>query len=96
MEFESEGALEELLCREMQLGDDRCYGAVGEIKVSESVGWWFWVLLIVVLLAVGIGSVWLYRSRMKKEMNKEIKMQVETAVDHYFALTEASVVKNQK
>jgi hypothetical protein len=53
----------------------------------------FFVILTLALVAVGATVVCFYRRRLKKDMNKEIKMQVSTAVDHYFALSEASNVK---
>lgn len=48
----------------------------------------FYVLLVVILVAIGAGVVYFYRKKLKRDMNKEIKMQVSTAVEHYFALTD--------
>lgn len=48
----------------------------------------FYVLLVILLIGVGAAVVYFYRKKLKRDMNKEIKMQVSTAVEHYFALTD--------
>ena len=53
----------------------------------------FFVLLILVLALAAVGVVYFYRKKLKRDVNKEIKMQVSTAVEHYFALTEANTSK---
>jgi hypothetical protein len=37
---------------------------------------------------MGAVVVYCYRQKLKRDMNKEIKMQVSTAVEHYYALAE--------
>lgn len=39
------------------------------------------------LVAVGAFAVFYFRKKMKKEVNKELKMQVSTAVEHYYQLS---------
>lgn len=56
--------------------------------VTTVTGTLFYVLLVILLVATGAGVVYFYRKKLKKDMNKEIKMQVSTAVEHYFALTD--------
>lgn len=46
----------------------------------------FYILIVVTLLVVGAAVVYFYRKKLKRDMSKEIKMQVSTAVDHYYAL----------
>lgn len=46
------------------------------------------------LLAVAGALVVLYfRNRFRREVNKELKMQVSTAVEHYYQLSESSETK---
>ena len=74
--------------------DNSCPGKIGEThEIKTSVSWVFWVVLVVALLGISIALGLLLRKRLKKDMDKEIKMQVSTAVDHYFALTENSVTQ---
>jgi hypothetical protein len=47
----------------------------------------YYIFAIVGLVAVGVCVVLLYRDRLKKDMSKEMKMQVATAVEHYYALS---------
>lgn len=58
--------------------------------MTHATGILFFLLLVVTLVGVGAGVVYCYRKKLKRDMNKEIKMQVSTAVEHYFALTETS------
>jgi cytochrome c1 len=53
----------------------------------------FWLLVLGLLLGAGGLVVIYFRNRLRKEMNKELKMQVSTAVEHYFQLTESTVSK---
>ena len=73
--------------------DDGCFTVVETVSQTETTSVLFFVILTLALVAVGAAVVFFYRRRLKKDMNKEIKMQVSTAVDHYFALSEASNVK---
>jgi uncharacterized ion transporter superfamily protein YfcC len=61
---------------------------VSSKTVTTVTGSLFYVLLVIFLVAIGAGVVYFYRKKLKKDMNKEIKMQVSTAVEHYFALTD--------
>jgi uncharacterized ion transporter superfamily protein YfcC len=61
---------------------------VSSRTVTTVTGVLFYVLLVVILVAIGAGVVYFYRKKLKRDMNKEIKMQVSTAVEHYFALTD--------
>lgn len=44
------------------------------------IGALFYILLITVLVLAGAAVVYCYRKKLKRDMNKEIKMQVSTAV----------------
>jgi hypothetical protein len=75
------------LCRKMSLEDNGCYEISSSI-VTTSTSTLFYALLVIFLLITGAGVVYFYRKKLKRDMNKEIKMQVSTAVEHYFALTD--------
>lgn len=91
--YKSKDDFKSALCTKLKLEDENCF-AVTECKVeTESTSVVFFVLLFVCLLAIGGGVVYFYRRRLKKDMNKEIKMQVSTAVEHYFALTDTTTAK---
>jgi galactokinase/mevalonate kinase-like predicted kinase len=45
--------------------------------------------MITLLLGAGGFVVLFFRNKLRREMNKELKMQVSTAVEHYFTLSEA-------
>lgn len=53
----------------------------------------FWLVLVVMLMGTGVIVVIFFRNRLRKEMNKELRMQVSTAVEHYFQLSESTVSK---
>lgn len=90
MDYKSQADLEGQLCRKLELTDAGCFEVSESKTITTTVtGVVFYVVLVGVLLAVGAAVVICYRQRLKREMNKEIKMQVSTAVEHYFALTEA-------
>lgn len=75
----------------MQLDDQGCFTVIDTTTItSTATGVLFWVLLILTLVGVGAAVVYFYRRRLKRDMNKEIKMQVSTAVEHYFALTDTT------
>lgn len=48
----------------------------------------FFVLTLAGLFGVGFFIVMCYKNKLRKEMHKEVKMQVSTAVEHYFQLSE--------
>jgi len=56
--------------------------------VTTVTGALFYILLVILLVSIGAAVVCFYRKKLKRDMNKEIKMQVSTAVEHYFALTD--------
>ena len=72
----------------MQLEDQGCFQVSDSTTTTKTVDTLFYVLLVIVLMTIGAGVVYFYRKKLKRDMNKEIKMQVSTAVQHYFALTE--------
>jgi sensor domain CHASE-containing protein len=50
-------------------------------------------ILFYIVIAIGVAGIvsvliWLYRKSIRKQMQKEMKMQVAASVEHYFALTE--------
>lgn len=71
----------------MSLEDEGCYEVTSR-TVTTVTGVLFYILLVVIMLAIGAGVVYFYRKKLKRDMNKEIKMQVSTAVEHYYALTD--------
>lgn len=71
--------------------DEACVPEVMIQQVTTSNSWVFWVLLVVGLLIAAVVIGVLLRKRVKRDMDKEIKMQVSTAVDHYFALTDKTI-----
>ena len=50
----------------------------------------FWILVLIFLMGAGALVVIYFRNRFRREVNKELKMQVSTAVEHYYQLTENS------
>jgi hypothetical protein len=56
---------------------------------STIVSGFFYFLLFTMLLGAGGFVVLFFRNRLRRDMNKELKMQVSTAVEHYFTLSEA-------
>ena len=48
----------------------------------------FFALTLAGLFGVGFFIVMCYKNKLRKEMHKEVKMQVSTAVEHYFQLSE--------
>jgi cbb3-type cytochrome oxidase subunit 3 len=92
IDYRSEDDFNGALCNKLLLTDSACFSIVDTTTVT-STGMVFFVLLILTLVSVGAGVVYCYRKKLKREMNKEIKMQVSTAVEHYFALTETSHAK---
>jgi len=57
---------------------------------SSDFGFGFFFLIVLGLATLAFVGVYIYRRKMKRDMNKEIKMQVSTAVDHYYALTSST------
>jgi hypothetical protein len=49
----------------------------------------FYFLLVTLLLGAGGFVVLFFRNKLRRDMNKELKMQVSTAVEHYFTLSES-------
>ena len=61
------------------------------IEESSSVlSWVFWFIMIVVLVGAGVLDVIYLGNRLRREMNKKLKMQMSTAMEHYFSLSETS------
>jgi hypothetical protein len=91
----NENELKSVLCRKLGLDQEQgCSQVVTNESILETVvGWVFWLLLLAVLAGVGALVVYYYRNRLRREVNKELKMQVSTAVEHYYQLTEASDAK---
>jgi preprotein translocase subunit SecY len=73
----------------MQLYDDYDCGVVVDIynTTSNTTSVIFYILLALTLLAAAGAVIYFYRKKLRRDVNKEMKMQVSTAVDHYFALT---------
>jgi cbb3-type cytochrome oxidase subunit 3 len=77
-----------IMCNKLSLQDDECNHITSTTNIATSVvGTIFFVLLIIMLLGLGAAAVYFYRKRLRRDMNKEVKMQVETAVGHYYALS---------
>lgn len=51
------------------------------------VSWIFYLLMFGLLLGAGAFVVIFFRNKLRRDMNKELKMQVSTAVEHYFTLS---------
>ena len=49
----------------------------------------FFVAIVAGLIGVGALVVLCYRKTLRREMQKEVKMQVSASVENYFALTES-------
>ena len=49
----------------------------------------FWILVISLLIGAGAYVVVMFQHKLKKDMSKEMKMQVSTAVEHYYQLSES-------
>ena len=56
--------------------------------ITTSLNILFFVAIVAGLIAVGALVVLCYRKTLRKEMQKEVKMQVSSSVENYFALTE--------
>lgn len=71
--------------------DSSCKKIITRTSIFETVvTGFFWVIFVIFLIVVGAGVVIYFRKKMKKEVNKELKMQVSTAVEHYYQLSENS------
>ena len=71
----------------MSLEDVGCFEVSSKV-ITTVTGTLFYILLVILLVSIGAAVVYFYRKKLKRDMNKEIKMQVSTAVEHYFALTD--------
>ena len=71
----------------MSLEDAGCFEVSSKV-ITTVTGIMFYILLVILLVSIGAAVVYFYRKKLKRDMNKEIKMQVSTAVEHYFALTD--------
>ena len=74
------------MCRRLNLESGGC---VAGITITVVVSWMFYVVLFVLLIWLGVFIVAFFRNRLRREMNKELKMQVSTAVEHYFELSDS-------
>jgi preprotein translocase subunit SecY len=92
VQFSTQDDLNTQLCHKLQPEGQKCSEIVVDVKSTRDsvVSVLFFVLLVLILLAAAGTVVYFYRRRLRRDVNKEIKMQVETAVDHYFALSESA------
>lgn len=58
---------------------------------SNGMPWYLWLFLVVGILAVGFLVVMWHRRRINKDLNKEIRMQVDTAISHYYTFNETEL-----
>ena len=83
--------MQDQLCR--KLGLEQAAGCVEAIRIrtiiNTTVGILFFILIAGGLAAVVSFLVFWYRKSLRKDMQKEVKMQVSASVEHYFALTES-------
>ena len=91
VEIGSKNQLQDQVCR--KLGLEQAEGCVAAIRIriliKTTVGFLFFVVIVGGLAAVGAFLVMWYRKSLRKDMQKEVKMQVSASVEHYFALTES-------
>lgn len=64
-------------------------GCATNSRVGESPSWYFWMFLILGVLGSGFVIFLIYRRMIYKDMQKEISMQVSTAIEHYFSMNES-------
>ena len=81
--------MQDAVCR--QLGLEQAPGCVSAIRIRTlirtTIGILFFIAIVASLSAIGVLLVTWYKKSLKKEMQKEVKMQVSASVEHYFALT---------
>lgn len=90
LEFRSKEEFKNALCRKLSLEDSGCGVLVQTTAIfSKIVSGFFYFLLITLLVGAGGFVVLFFRNKLRRDMNKELKMQVSTAVEHYFTLSES-------
>ena len=57
----------------------------------SSMPWYLYALLIVGILVAGTVVVVWCRRRVNKDMNKELRMQVDTAIEHYYTFNDTEM-----
>lgn len=55
------------------------------VSVTDHPGWLVFVVFIIVLLIMGV-ILYIYKRILKKDMDKELSLQVNSAISQYFAL----------
>ena len=58
---------------------------------SGGMPWYIWLFLIIGIAAAGFFVVMWYKKKVDKDMNKEIRMQVDTAISHYYTFNETEL-----
>lgn len=64
-------------------------GCIQEYVAPASSSWYFYMFLIMGVIACAIAIFVIYRRMIRREMKREISMQVSTAIEHYFSLNES-------
>lgn len=76
-----------------KLGLDQEEGCVKVLKVNTvanfTINVFFFIFIIGGIAAIVAILLLVYRKTIRKQMQKEMKMQVSASVEHYFALTES-------
>lgn len=97
MEVNNQHELQAAICRKMSLEESE--GCIQNVRTTTNevvISVVFFVLILTGLFGVGFFIVMCYKNRLRKEMHKEVKMQVSTAVEHYFQLSEDTTAKDNK
>lgn len=91
MEIGSKNKLQDEVCR--KLGLEKAEGCVSAIRIRILIRTTVDILLFIAIVGglglVGALIVMWYRKTLRRDMQKEVKMQVSASVEHYFALTES-------
>jgi hypothetical protein len=62
------------------------------VTISDNgMPWYIWLFLILGITAAGAFVIMWYRKRINKDLNKEIRMQVDTAISHYYTFNETEL-----
>lgn len=53
--------------------------------------WYIWLFLLIGIAGAGLAVLLWHRNKMNKNLDKEMKMQVDTAISHYYTFNETEL-----